>query len=207
MTAALEGSVYLSPMKPLSPSRSQAKLEPIHAPYSPGWKAERAKTPPSMRPKPEIITDTLTYLDKRSKRQALMKSVTKFKADATKALGEAQEAGTPQKNVIEALRRLQLQGATHGMGVNRTLDFGTPMAGRLRPNYNKGSTTIFAALEFFKRRAEANENAKIDKVKESVQKVAREVAETSGVPDYLLDQAVAELLESIENPPPPAEEA
>ena len=160
-----------------------------------------------MRPKPEIISDTLTYLDKRSKRQALMHSVKKFKADTTKALAEMQEAGTPQKHVLEALRRTQLQGATYGMGVNRTLDFGTPLAGRLRPNYNKSNTTIFAALEFFKRRAQKNEDDKIDKVKESVQKVAREIAESSGVPDYLLDEAVAEMLDAIENPPPPPDDA
>ena len=115
-------------------------------------------------------------------------------------LADLQETGTPKKYCLEALRRTQLQGATYG-GVNRSLDFGTPLAGRLRPNYNKTSTTIFAALEFFKRRAQAIEDGKIDKVKDSVQKVAREAASASGVPDYLLDEAVAEMLEAMENPP------
>ena len=200
MTVTVEGAAYLSPTKPLSPSKSQARLEPIHAPYSPGWKAERAKTPPSFRPKPEIISDSLTYLDKRSKRQSVMHSVTKFKADASKVLAELQETGTPKKHCLEALRRTQLQGATYG-GVNRSLDFGTPLAGRLRPNYNKSSTTIFAALEFFKRRAQAIEDGKINTVKDKVQEVAREAASASGVPDYLLDEAVAEMLDAMENPP------
>ena len=131
-----------------------------------------------------------------------MHSVTKFKADATKVLADAQEAGTPKKHCLEALRRATLQGATYDAGrVNRSLDFGAPLAGRLRPNYNKVTTTIFAALDFFKVRAQAIEDGKIDKVKESVQVVAREAASASGVPDYLLDEAVAEMLEAMENPP------
>lgn len=199
-------SAYLSPSKPLSSSKSQARLAPIHPPWSPGWKEERAKTPQSLRPKPEIITDTLMYLDKRSKRQVMLHSVTKFKAEAERVLSEARERGTPEKHVVEALKRMQLQGATAG-GVQRSLDFSSPMAGRLRPRYTRGTTTIFAALEFFKRRAEAIEDGKVDKVKDSVQEVARTVAEESGVPSYLLDEAVSEILDKIENPPPPADDA
>ena len=65
----------------------------------------------------------------------------------------------------------------------------------------QAASTIFAALEFFKHRAQQIEDGKIDKVKDSVQKVAREAASASGIPDYLLDEAVAEMLDAMENPP------
>ena len=194
----MAGAVYLTPTQTLSRSPSGVKLQPLNRPYSPGWHAERAKTPPSMQKKPEIVMDALTFLDKRSKRALIMNSVNKFKLDATAKLSEAREAGTPDKYITEALRR------THVNGTVRTLNFSDDapaIAGSLRPKYSSSkATTISIAMDFLKARRARNEDAKIDKVKSTVSDLAQKFAAESGVPEYLLDDAVADLLDKFENP-------
>ena len=74
-----------------------------------------------------------------------------------------------------------------------------PLAGRLRPKWNaKGQTTITAALGFLNKHHANLEDDKVTKVKVAVAKVAQRITYESGLPDYLLDEAVNDMIKELE---------
>ena len=152
-------------------------------------------------PAAAVVGDALTYLNKRTKRQQMMNDVKKFKTDTLTVLTEAREAGTPGKGLTEAVR-LQLKEINTTM---RQLNFeeeeSKPQAPPF-PDYTKRGDAISIALSYLNKRSKAKEAKaeaeKVDKVKESIAPLL-DAAKESGVPDYLLEDALNETLAEIES--------
>jgi len=184
------------------------KLEPLHTPWSPQWVKERAQTPGL--PKPEIIGDALTYLNKRTSQQQIANNVKTFKAETGKLIAEQRESGTPDKICAEAfLAQVKEVSATPGLAVSETgavrfLDFGgalqtSPSRGQLPPlpDFTKRGDAISIALEYCNARAKAKEEGQnLEKVEEVKTAIARPLtaAKDSGVPDFMLEDALHETI-------------
>lgn len=199
---------YLTPTKPLTPSKS-GRLEPLSTPWSPQWLEERAATPGLG--KPEIIGDALTFLNKRTKRQQIMNSVKSFKAEAGKLIAEQKEAGTPAPILQEALvAQVKALSVHPGITVSeggavRFLDFGatlqtSPSRGQLPPlpDYSKRrGDAVTMALDYCnarsKAKGETKEMEKVEQVKTAIGEPLK-LAKEKDVPDYLLEEGLLETL-------------
>jgi len=159
---------------------------------------ERAQTPGARSP--EIVGDALAFLNKRTKRQQMFNSVKTFKSETVQLVTEQREAGTPDKLIAEALTEQVKEVA----GPVRKIDFNSsltpsPSRGELPPlpDYTGGGDAISIALKFLnarsKAKGEGKEMEKVASVKTLIGQPLGKAKET-GVPDFLLEDALAETL-------------
>ena len=208
-----------APRTPPTRSPSTVRLEPLHTPHSPGWKAERSKL---LTPTTTTVKDALTYLNKRVLRQQLLTTVDTFKGAVSAAIADARQAGTPDEGIISTLRaQMKEIGSAGGFRVKddatvRFLDFGSspvgmpcsPSVPQLAPitvgKIKKPRTprsTITFTLDFLRARtisrAAAVEAEKVSTFKAALSQ-AQEKAKVDGVPDYLIEDALGEKLDEVE---------
>lgn len=185
-----------------TPSKDErdAALEPLHPPQTPGWIKEQIEKQGGgpYRPSTTTITDALTFLNKRAERQLIMKSRDGYTSDVGSAISTALEDGTPQKNVVSALK----QKVAEINPTRRSLTFEDPEEAKplKRPDYSNHPNMIRAAITFLNLRNQRHKDGK-DSIKEAAFKAkldeAHKAAVEKGVPDKLIEDALEEKLEQV----------